>query len=157
MPAYFLTVNASRPSTAGGLTFVFEPVSNRGGSWLGVLAVEEDSAASTLRSALPQGVEEITFERYDGLKKKRPGTQTGSRGSRVRLNHNPAQGGAAARVADQRGETRGSRLFEGERATAVPTSGSAVTLLTTSKQPPREALLDQPSIRKGRPFGVRAA
>ena len=53
---YFLTINASHPYIAGGLTFSFEPVQNRGGSWLGVLSVDDESAASALAAAGLYGV-----------------------------------------------------------------------------------------------------
>ena len=151
---YFLTVNASRPHVAGGLTFVFEPVSNRGGSWLGILAVEEDSAASTLAAASLPGVDEIPLERYDSLKKKLTGTRTGPSESHVRQPRRTARDVAVARVADRREGIRGSIVEP--KAEPVIQKVTAVTLLTTSKQPPREALLDAPSIRPTRKFG-RAA
>ncbi len=151
---YFLTVNASRPHVAGGLTFVFEPVSNRGGSWLGILAVEEDSAASTLAAASLPGVDEIPHERYDGLKKKRTATRIGRSESHVRQPPRTARDVAVARVADHREGIRGS--LTDAKAEPVIQKVTSVSLLSTSKQPPREPLLDAPSIRPTRKFG-RAA
>jgi hypothetical protein len=70
MARYFRTSNASRRYSAGGHAFIFEPVENIGGSWTGLLAVEDDSAASSLAAAnLPQ-VTEITADAFEGLKKK---------------------------------------------------------------------------------------
>lgn len=67
---YFKTSNASRRYVAGELAFTFEPVSNIGGNWLGVLAVEVDSTASIIAAAnLPQ-IQEITAEQFEELKKK---------------------------------------------------------------------------------------
>lgn len=70
MPRYFITSNASRPYVAGGFTFEFEPVVIRGGSWLGVLVVAEDAAASALAGAGIAQVEECTIDQYEGVKKK---------------------------------------------------------------------------------------
>lgn len=67
---YFKTTNASRRYTAGRLAFTFEPVSNIGGSWLGVLAVEDNSAASTIAAAALPQVQEISQEIFEDLKKK---------------------------------------------------------------------------------------
>lgn len=155
---YFLTTNASRPHNAGGFAFEFEPVSNRGGSWLGVLAVGEVSAANALAGALAsgelQGVDEITAERYDGLKKKLTARRLPREGSHVRQNPRTARDVAVARVVEPREETRGSTILDPVARPVV--QGSAVQLLVTNKQPPREPLLEQPSMKSGRKFGKAA-
>ena len=141
---YFLTVNASRPYIAGGLTFVFEPVQNRGGSWLGVLAVAEDAAANTLAGASLMGVEEITVERYDSLKKKLMGIPGGPSGSRrPQRVPTPGAGAVAVRLVEQSGRTPGvgNPLIPKSAPAAVET----VSLQTTSQEPPREPLLESPS------------
>lgn len=67
---YFQTSNASRRYVAGSLAFVFEPVSNQSGSWLGVLAVEDAAAAKTLADAKIPQIAEIGLEEFENLKKK---------------------------------------------------------------------------------------
>ena len=141
---YFLTINASHPYIADGLTFLFEPVQNRGGSWLGVLAVEEDSAASALASASLYGVDEITLERYETLKKKLTGTPIGSSASppprRVRT---PGANVAGVRLVEPQAGTRGvgNPLIPRPAPVVAPES---VSLQTTEAQPPFEPLLDEP-------------
>lgn len=78
---FFSTTNASRTYKVGGLVFTFEPVTNIGGSWLGVLALEQSSADILAGSiaAIPQ-ISEITEEEYHGLKKKPMSQATLSRG-----------------------------------------------------------------------------
>lgn len=68
---FFSTSNASRQYRAGGLVFSFEPVVNIGGTWLGVLALEQ-SSADILAGALPSlpQVREITEDEFNDLKKK---------------------------------------------------------------------------------------
>lgn len=71
MARYFTTRNASRPFKAGGLAFEFEPYEQTGGgSWLGVLAVEDDAAASILAGRFPEIVIEIDEDAYEAIKKK---------------------------------------------------------------------------------------
>jgi len=67
---FFKTSNASRRYYAGGFAFDFEPVENLGGAWLGILAVADEAAASSLASAKIPQVTEIQQEEHDGLKKK---------------------------------------------------------------------------------------
>lgn len=69
---YFQTSNASRQYYFGGLAVSFEPIDQIGGSWLGLLAVEQNSTADIIAAALPQNpqVTEISQEEYDALKKK---------------------------------------------------------------------------------------
>lgn len=150
MARYFLTfINDARPVSGGGHSFVFEPVSNRGGSWLGVLAVEEDPAASILAGI--EGVEEISFQRYDDLKKKRTAPRTGSHDSRVRLHRTPASDAAAAAVVEPGGATRGKSIAEAV-ARPVITSIADIILGKTSKTPPREPILEQPSMKTGKRY-----
>lgn len=68
---YFINTSTipGRPVTVGDSSFTFEPVGLRGGSWSGILAVEE-SAASILASAGIPTIGEITEERYESEKKK---------------------------------------------------------------------------------------
>jgi len=147
---YFLTTNASRPYIAGGLTFSFEPVQNRGGSWLGVLAVEEDSAASALASAGLIGVDEIIQERYDNLKKKLTGTPTGSNGShRPQRVRTAGDGAVGVRVVEPPAGARGVGNPLIPRPAPAPVIES-VSLQTTSAEPPFEALLTDTSTTKKR-------
>ena len=84
MTRYFITTNASLPYQAGGISFIFEPVAQRGGSWLGVLALDTPSEASILLSAGFSGVAEINEARYDDLKKKLAASRTSSSAPPVR-------------------------------------------------------------------------
>lgn len=79
---YFKTSNASRPYRAGELLFSFEPVDQVGGIWFGVLAVEDDSAASSLEGAAYPQVTPISEEEYAALKKKPLSPLSSSRESR---------------------------------------------------------------------------
>lgn len=78
---FFSTSNASRTYKAGGLVFTFEPVTNIGGSWLGVLALEQSSAdiLAGAAASIPQ-ISEITEVEYEELKKKPSNQGTLSRG-----------------------------------------------------------------------------
>jgi hypothetical protein len=152
---YFLTVNASRPHIAGGLTFTFEPVQNRGGSWLGILAVADPAAASTLAANRPQGVEEIDAERFTSLKKKLMGIPDVLNGSptpqRVRT---PGDRGEAVRLVEPSGRTRGV----GNPLITIPKPApviEAVSLQTTSAEPPAEALLDSPSLKPNKRYTAK--
>lgn len=119
----------------GDRSFVFEPVEPMGGSWLGVLAVDDESAASYL---LANGIDEISAEQFEALKKKRmgAGTAQGYVPSRTpQLPRQPLE--VAASPADRRIDS-----------VSEPAGGSAanrlggVTLLTTNKLPPAEPLLE---------------
>ena len=147
---YFLTINASHPYIAGGLTFSFEPVQNRGGSWLGVLSVDDESAASALAAAGLYGVAEIEEERFLSLKKKLTGTPDALNGSpkpqRVRT---PAANAEGVRLVEPSGRTRGV----GNPLIELPAPKvEAVTLQSTSAEPPREALLDMPSLKSAKRY-----
>jgi len=144
---YFLTINASRPHIAGGLTFVFEPVQNRGGSWLGILSVADEVAASTLAGASLYGVEEITDERFTSLKKKLMGIPDALNGSpRPQRVRTPGAREEGVRVVERSGRTPGvgNPLIERPQPAPAPES---VSLQTTNAEPPSEALLDSPSLK----------
>lgn len=155
---YFLTINASHPYVAGGLTFSFEPVQNRGGSWLGVLAVAEDAAASALAEAKLFGVEEIGDERYTSLKKKQKGIPDGLNGSptpqRVRTPGAVVEG---VRLVEPQVGTRGvgNPLIPSKPAAAAAPVVEAVTLQSTSAEPPAEPLLDMPSIKVAKRYTAK--
>ncbi len=69
MRRYFESLNVGRPFEVGGRSFVFEPSESKGGFWVGVLAVDDESAASILVSVYPR-VWEITAEQYEAKKKR---------------------------------------------------------------------------------------
>lgn len=149
---YFLTINASRPYVADGYTFTFEPISNRGGSWLGVLAVDDQSAASALASAQLFGVEEIIQDRYDSLKKKVMVTlRESSALQRPRRVPTPGASAGAVRLVEPSGRTHGVGNPLIPRA-APEVAKVSVSLQSTDAQPPSEALLDMPSLKTGRRF-----
>lgn len=146
---YFLTVNASRPHVAGGLTFSFEPVQNRGGSWLGILSVADEAAASILAGASLYGVEEIGDERYTSLKKKLMGIPDALNGSpRPQRVRTPGANAEAVRLAEPSGRTRG---FVGNPLIEAPAKAApvveSVSIQTTTAEPPSEPLLESPSLR----------
>lgn len=143
---YFLTTVADRPVLAGGRTFNFDPVSLRGGSWVGVLAIEEDSVASILSSADHPSVSEITVELYDSEKKKLPQSTARS----ARQHPVPAPSQAGVRVADRAGQVTDPTIAEPAVAmapSADPVTGS-VELKITSEEPPREEMLADPLGRR---------
>lgn len=142
---YFLTTNASRSFVASGFTFAdFEPVGQRGGSWLGVLEVADDAASSALTAAIAEGkltgIDEISAERYDMLKKKGSGSSTSSTVSQRNPSRTPGQSVAASSVERHTGHTD-------PNSTGMIT---AVTLLTGDATPPHESLLEQPAVRRRR-------
>jgi hypothetical protein len=70
MLRYFTTRNATRPFKTGGLAFEFEPYEQiGGGSWLGVLAVDDPAASILTEADFPQ-VSEIDADAYEAIKKK---------------------------------------------------------------------------------------
>lgn len=152
MPRYFISTNASRNYSAGGITFAFEPVSLRGGSWLGVLALEEDSDANILLSAGFPQVAEINQERYENEKKK----QTGQRTSSPTQPGNPKPVGPG--VAEAVGRSSGHGAGDVADLSRNPNSTSgigAISLLSAPVTPPHEPLLEQPSTRRARPVRKR--
>lgn len=141
MLRYFQSLGAGRPINLGGRPFIFEPVEPMGGSWIGVLALDDESGANILASA---GLE-ITQERYDSLKKKRMGQSTaqdsGPSRTPPKLPPQPIVV-AAARAED--------RIVSSSEASPVPVPQKTVTLKTTSVKPPQEPILeaDAPKRRK---------
>lgn len=104
-----------------------------GGSWIGVLALDDESGANILASS---GLE-ITQERYDSLKKKRMGQSTaqdsGPSRTPPKLPPQPIVV-AAARAED--------RIASSSESNPVPTPQKTVTLRTTKIRPPEEPILD---------------
>lgn len=134
---YFLKVSVSAPFVEGGHTFEFEPVSLRGGSWLGVLAVEDDSAANALISANLHDVAEITKERYELEKKK--ALRTSNEQSEQLSKQSDLTLPPLAAPATSRTHQRADDL------------SSVSELKTTDLTPPREPVLEEPSMaQKGR-------
>lgn len=148
MPRYFLTVDAARPYSVGGQAFEFEPVALRGGSWLGVLAVDEP-AASILAANPPGGVDEVDQAYFDGLKKKLSANKPETPAWPTPQPPNPE-----LTVADRAGAPT-DRIIVNPPTTPGginSTAGiTAVTLLTTPNSPPNEPLLVQNDRRK-KPF-----
>lgn len=144
---YFLTTVADRPVNAGGRTFNFDPVSLRGGSWVGVLALDEESGASILCDAGHPSVSEITIEQYESEKKKQP--QSTARSARPQAPvSDPSQAGV--RVADRAGRVIDPTIAEpaAAGAPAAELVTGSVELQTTSEQPPDEAMLAEPEKRR---------
>lgn len=128
---YLLTTNASRPVVAGGRPYTFEPALLRGGMWLGILAADDESAASILASGDPN-VGEIAFERYDSLKKKQTASFPSSLSPRSQSAEHPG-----VTVA----EPAANRIAPITAKAPAPAVAEAVELTTTSNQPPDEPLL----------------
>ena len=135
---YFLTTNASLPVNTPAGSFIFEPVGQMGGSWFGVLAVADEAAASSLVGAT--NTDEITLEHYERVKKKTQHSSysTGFKAAPVSLP------GKAAEPAPKPTSPASAELDE-------PAPIGSVDLLTTTEQPPVEALLADAPKKKGRP------
>lgn len=139
MPRYFLNTNAQRPFVAVGHEFKFDLVGQRGGSWLGVLAVEDDSIASILAGACPgSSVEEISAEKYESEKKKAGGSSIATLPSLLQPRPAPSLA-----VADPVGPATG-RLpgFENNGGPNSTSGLGPVNLLSTNRSPPREVIID---------------
>lgn len=148
MSRYFIATNASRGYATEGRTFVFEPVSLRGGSWLGVLALEDDSEASILLSGGFEQVAEVNLARYEDLKKKQAGLPTNSPVSPLPL---PGVAGVVGQSSVP--GAKAVDLSTDPNSTAGITS---VTLLGRDVTPPHEPLLEQnPNPRSRRPAKAR--
>ena len=148
MPRYFITTNASRPYSAGGIGFTFEPVAQRGGSWLGVLALDNPSDATILLSAGFSQVAEIDETRFDSLKKKLAPSQNNSpvfpgKQKPVGLAVAPVVGQSSGRGA------AGVDLTKDPNSTA---GMSMVALDAAAVSPPHEPLLEQSTARRPRPL-----
>lgn len=145
MPRYFQShvtgraLVVSHPS--GDRSFIFEPIEPMGGSWLGVLAVDDESAASVL--ATSEAAWEIGQEKFDALKKKRetPGTAQGFAPSPTPRPPPLAMEGSANPAG--RPSSSSGEVAQGDgTANAGTKLPPSVTLLTTNKQPPREPVLE---------------
>lgn len=78
MTKYFVYDNASRRIQSNGFEFAFDQVEQFGGSWRGVLKLEDPAAIKELATLADRlGIEEITIEQFDAYIKKK----TRSRGS----------------------------------------------------------------------------
>lgn len=151
---YFLNTSAARPIVVDGHTFTFELVSLRGGSWLGVLALDEPGA-SILANARTVNTDEIPEEHYDRLKKKQSASQPNSPEWPKPSSTNPALAVAdrAGSLTSPAGSNSPSTPIGVGPNTHNSLSGlTAVSLLTTRNQPPPEPLLE--SGAKKRTFAI---
>lgn len=138
---YFLNHNASRPLSLGGASFDFEPIALRGGSWLGVLALEDnDPRVSILAAAHPWQASEISEARYDELKKKIP-SRTGKSGSPQRpdLRLHPVDVQAASKNTDPTSSKAG---VEANAESAPDYGDTSEELKLTDESPPFEPITD---------------
>ncbi len=148
MARYFITTNASLPHATGGTSFTFEPVAQRGGSWLGVLALDTPSDADILLSAGFPQVAEIEQSRYDDLKKKLGVSQTNSHDSPTR--QKPVGLAVAGVVGQNSGH--GASPVDPAKDPNSTANFSAVALMSGEVTPPHEPLLEQQATaRKPRP------
>lgn len=139
---YFQSPVVNRPLLVGGQSFIFEPCEPMGGSWLGVLALDEPGA-SILGDYAAGGTPtcwEITQEQYDNAKKKTGTTVADSKGFPRRLPSPPPVPAAVAAAA---------------AATSSPSAGDdgvrdhpSVALQYTDQEPPVEPLLQVASERR---------
>lgn len=138
---YFVCTAANRPWIAGDQTFTFEPIGLRGGSWLGVLAVDEPAASILAGSGLAQ-ISEISEERYLTEKKKVAQEQVLSRPSAPPPPMgNPLMGPVAARAG-----ALTTPISETPEAKAQASEVlQSDTLLSTDQTPPPEPLLEDSS------------
>ncbi len=142
MLRYFQSIVTGRPLNVGGRSFIFEPVMPLGGGWLGVLAVDDESAASILAAATDEA-DEITEEAYNTFKKKRSGrvTQTGFVPSQTpQIKPQPLLPSAVPAVSPT-----ASTGTEAPPASPEP-AGPNVSLGVTDAEPPHEPLLE-PAIK----------
>lgn len=141
MPRYFSSLGTGRPLVVGGRSFIFEPVEPMGGSWAGVLAVDDPSAASILADA---GLE-ITEARYNELKKKAAGRTTPGFVPSPMPQLQPQPLEAPANRAGGHTDSNSERTATPDNA--VPPTAS-VTLATTSKLPPAEPLFEAEPVKR---------
>lgn len=140
MTRYFQSLGAGHAIEIGGRSFIFEPVEPMGGSWVGVLATDEESAANILASANL----EITQEAYDRIKKKVMAVTEPALGPSRTLPRPPPQPIVvdAVRAEDRINFTSAKPVVE------QPTK--SVVLTTTKLRPPAEPLIDAPPEKKRR-------
>jgi hypothetical protein len=137
---YFLNTSAAKPVVAGGETFEFELVGLRGGSWLGILALDEPRA-SVLAAARAPNTDEISEEIYLVQKKKLSVTPSNSSERRTQSSSEPA-----LTVADRVGSLTPPAASKAIAPNS--TSITAVSLMMTSNSPPPEPLLSQAPKRR---------
>lgn len=139
MARYFITTNASQPYNAGGIGFTFDPVAQRGGSWLGVLALDTPSDANILLEAKFPQVAEIEESRYDSLKKKQGVNPTSSPVLPTR------QKPVGLVVANRAGQSSapGAGAVDLSKDPNSTANFSAVSLMSADVTPPHEPLLEQ--------------
>ena len=147
---YFHTSNASRPYSAGGLAFTFQPTGQIGGSWHGILAVESDSAASALANAAFPQVTEITeesYKEYDEAQKKTEGKQPFGplRGLSFKPRHP-----VAALVAARGGQSKSATADDAPATAETPKADTPPVIAVTSAQPPEEPLTHTVSLKRAR-------
>lgn len=131
MPRYFQSIVTGRPLEVGGRSFIFEPVEPMGGSWAGVLAVDDESAANILANA---GLE-ITEAVYNRLKKKLPIAETVQGFVPSQTPQLPPQPIVVSAVRAEDRTSFSSKIEEVKPATSV-------SLSTTNKKPPFDPLLE---------------
>jgi hypothetical protein len=146
MTRYFQSIVTGRPLSVGGRSFIFEPVEPMGGSWTGVLAVEDDAAASVL-AADGGSVWEITEQKFDELKKKRSGLGT-SPGLKSSPPPRPPPLAIEVVESAERVAAPTSSTAETQQAAEAKAVGPSVELKTTDKQPPPEPLLDTAPLKR---------
>lgn len=138
---YFLNTSAAKPAVVDGHTFEFELLAVRGGTWLGVLALDEPGA-SIFGSGRWPNTDEISEESYNLQKKKGTANQPNSPGWPKPSNTEPALA-----IADRVGSPTSHAASNGPDGNASPTNPNgisgltAVSLLTTRNSPPVEPLL----------------
>lgn len=140
---YFQSTVTGRPLYVGGRSFIFEPVEPRGGSWLGVLAVDDESSA-TILAAQTVAVWEITPEKYESLKKKLRATGTSQGFAPSQPPRLPPQPLAANAGRAEHPANSTTEAANPAPAATVP----SVTLATTDKSPPVEPLLENVTTKR---------
>lgn len=151
---YFLNTAAAKPIVVDGHTFEFELVGLRGGSWLGVLALDEPGA-SIFGNARVANTDEISEEIYLAQKKKQSANQPNSSGWPPPNNTDPALA-----IADRAGSlsipaasnSPDTPIGVGPNGHNSFSGLTAVSLLTTKNSPPAEPLLN--SGPKRRTFAI---
>lgn len=147
MTRYFQAFVTSRPVEVDGQAFIFERVEPMGGSWLGVLALDDESSANKLAAA---GFE-IGAEQYAELKKK--ATEAQRPASTLSRQPTPPPQPLVGNVAHVvLPGSSGAESVTGNAGEAAPVVKplASVSLLTTRNKPPAEPLLDAPAERKPR-------
>ena len=140
---YFQSTVTGRPLYVGGRSFIFEPVEPMGGSWLGVLAVDDESSANIL-AAETVAVWEITADKYESLKKKLQSTATSRDFAPSQTPQLPPQPLVASAGVAERQAASTTDAVKSAPAATVP----SVTLATTDKSPPVEPLLESVATKR---------